>query len=133
MPTRPSKLQSNMAKPADPLDEIVRSNLKKFREDAEISQAEAAELSGIPVYNLVRYENGVTSTVPGTALRQLAKVYGHAVDDFFEPNPPAARLEERPIWWLRTTPGVEVDAEMHRDLQKTIDKANAAVRSRRKK
>lgn len=53
-----------MAKSADPRDEIVRVNLKKFREEAGLIQAEAAELSGIPIDNLRRYENGVTSNVP---------------------------------------------------------------------
>lgn len=136
MSTRSSKLQQSMAKPAkppDPLDEVVRGNLKKFREEADISQAESAELAGIPIDNLRRYENGVTGTVPGTVLRQLAKVYGHAVDDFFEKSPPPARLEDRPVFFLRTRPGVEVDFETHARLQEIIDKANREVRTRRKK
>lgn len=133
MSTRSPKLQQTMAKPADPLDEIVRGNLKKFREEAQISQAESAELSGIPIDNLRRYENGVTGTVPGTVLKQLAKVYGHSVDDFFDRSPPPARLEDRPVFFLRTRPGVEVDAETHQRLQDIIDKANREVRTRRKK
>jgi len=133
MSDRSKKLPNGMAKAPDPLDEIVRMNLKRFRDEASLSQAEAAELTGVPIDNLRRYENGITGTVPGTVLRQLAPAYGHAVDDFFEATPPPARLEERPVFFLRTRPGIEVDVETHRKLQAIIDKANQDVRSRRKK
>ena len=39
----------SMAKAADPRDELVRTNLIKFREDASLSQAQLGDLSGVPV------------------------------------------------------------------------------------
>jgi len=129
----PKRLPSSMAKPPDPIDEIVRGNLKKFREEAELTQSAAADLTGIAIDNLRRYENGVTGTVPGTVLRVLAKAYGHSVDDFFEAHPPPASPEDRPVFFLRTRPGVEIDHEAHRKLQEIVDKVNREVKPRRKK
>src|SRR5512139_2294896 len=122
-----------MAKIADPHDEIVRINLKKFREEASLSQAEAAELAGVPIDNLRRYENGITSNVPGVVLYQLAKAYGHAVDDFHQLNPPPAKLEDRPVFFLRMRPGVDIDPDTISRLQDVIEKANKDLRTKRKK
>jgi transcriptional regulator with XRE-family HTH domain len=127
------KLSQPMAKPQDPLDEIVRINLKKFREDAGYSQTIAAELSGVNLDNLRRYESGDTATVPGAVLHRLAPVYGHTVDHFFLEQPPAARIEEAPAVFLRTRPGVEIDTGQMRRLQKIVDEVNREVRGQRKK
>lgn len=136
MTDRPKKLPVDMPKPPDPKDEIFRRNLKRFREEAEISQSAAAELAGIPVYNLTRYESGATASVPVAVLRELAKAYGHTMDDFFEADPPPARLAERPVWFLRTLPGVDVDHEYRewdKRIRDIIDKANRDVRGKKKK
>lgn len=122
-----------MAKITDPHDEIVRINLKKFREEASLSQAEAAEMAGVPIDNLRRYENGVTSNVPGVVLFQLSKIYGHAVDDFHQLNPPPAKLDDRPVFFLRTRPGVDIDPDTLAKLHEVIDKANRELRTKRKK
>ena len=37
-----------MAKARDPQDEIVRQNIIKFRNEAGMSQADAADVSGVP-------------------------------------------------------------------------------------
>jgi transcriptional regulator with XRE-family HTH domain len=115
------------------MDETVKQNLVKFREEAGLTQADAAELSGVPVDNLRRYESGGTRNVPGTVLAALAKAYGHAVDDFFLDEPPPARLEEAPTIFLRTRPNVEVPAEKMRALQEQVDRVNREIRHRRKK
>jgi len=136
MVERSKKLAPVMGRPAktpDPLDAIVRANLKRFREAIEMNQRAAADLAGLPVENLRRYENGKTATVPGPVLRELGKIYGHAMDDFFERDPPVANLDERPVFFLRTRPGIEVDREMHGKLQDIIDKANRDLRTRRRK
>jgi len=115
------------------MDEIVRRNLTRFREECDLTQTDAAELSGVAVDNLRRYESGKTTNVPGTVLAALAKVYGHAVDDFFMETPPAARLDEAPTVFLRTRPGVDVPADKLRLLQEHVDRINREIRPRRKK
>lgn len=131
MSARVTRKKSDASKSIEPLDEIVRANLKIFREEAELRQADAAELSGVPIDNLRRYELGITSTVPGTALRLLSVIYGHMVDDFFQRDPPPPRLDDRPVFFLRTHPGVEVDADLLRKLQAMVDAANNEIRMRR--
>ena len=122
-----------MAKaPADPRDEIVRRNLIRFREEAGLSQAQSGDLSGVPVDAIRRYETGITQTVPGTALMELAKVYGHAVDDFFMLEPPKGKLDEAPNIFLRTRPGVEIDMDIYNEIQALIEKANK-VRGKKSK
>lgn len=120
-----------MGKPLDPRDEIVRRNLIRFREEADLSQAQAGDLSGVPVDAIRRYETGTTATVPGTVLSELAKLYGHSVDDFFMTNPPKAKLDEAPVLFLRARPGVEVDTDLYRKIQDLIDKANADMRGKK--
>ena len=127
------KAACDMAKPPDPMEEIVRANLVKFREEAGLSQSEAAELSGVVIDNLRRYESGATRNVAGTALAALAKVYGHSVDDFFSDDPPPARLDEAPTIFLRIRPGSDVPSDKLRQLQEQIDKVNREIRARRKK
>src|SRR5690606_18192564 len=126
-------LSSMAAKAVDPRDEIVRRNLIKFREDADLSQAQAGDLSGVPVDAIRRYETGVTATVPGTVLSELAKLYGHSVDDFFMSNPPKPKLDEAPVLFLRSRPGVDIDLDVYKKIQKLIDEANAEMRGKKGK
>lgn len=125
LPVRP------MGKTRDPLEEVVRRNLVAFREKADLSQAQAADLSGVPLDNLRRYER-LDSGVPATVLRQLADVYGHRVDDFYEPDPPPAKLEERPLLFLRSMPGTEIDPEVFDKVMRAIRDANAELRGKKK-
>lgn len=122
-----------MAKTEDPDDVICRRNLLAFREEADMSQADAAEAAGVALDNLRRYENGTTATVPGPVIAKLAKVYGHAAEDFYMPHPPKAKLEERPVFFLRTRPGAEIDEKTYAELLDVIDKANRESRTKRKK
>jgi transcriptional regulator with XRE-family HTH domain len=123
-----------MAKAAgDPRDELVRRNMAKFREEAGLSQAQAGDLSGIPVDAIRRYEGGVTATVPGTALSELARIYGRSIDDFFMTNPPKPRLDEAPVLFLRSRPGAKIDQETYEKIQALIDDANAKHRGKGKR
>ena len=122
-----------MAKPLDPRDEIVRRNLVRFREEAELSQAQAGDLSGVPVDAIRRYESGTTATVPGTVLSELARIYGHSVDDFFMTNPPKAKLDEAPGLERRNKTGAEIDVDTYRKIQDMIDKANTEQRGKKGK
>lgn len=119
-------------KAEDPNDVICRRNMISFREDAKLSQADAAELSGVALDNLRRYESGKTATVPGHVVAELAKIYGHSMEDFYSPNPPKAKLEERPVFFLRTRPGAEIDQKTYGELLAVIEKANRESRGKRK-
>lgn len=127
------KMIKLMAKPPESVDDIVRANLKKFRENAGYSQVDAAEASGVPYANLVRYETGKIVSVPYSVIAALGPVYGHPTDDFAKPDPPPARREDLPVFFLRTRPGVDVDSELLTRLQRVIDDANREVRGKRKK
>ena len=121
-----------MAKRLEPIAETIRVNLVKFREEAGLSQADAANESGVPVDNLRRYERGGAG-VDALVLKQLADAYGHQVDDFYSPDPPPAKLEERPVFFLRTRGGVEIDEEIYRQLLEQVQVANQRQRDLKKR
>ncbi len=122
-----------MAKAADPRDELVRTNLIKFREESDLSQAQLGDLSGVPVDAIRRYEGGITQTIPGTALSEFAKVFGRSMDDFFLTHPPKAKPDEAPVLFLRSRPGADIDLETYKKIQDLIDKANADMRGKKGK
>lgn len=122
-----------MAKAADPRDELVRANMVKFREESELSQAQVGDLTGIPVDAIRRYETGVTQTVPGTVLSELAKLFGRSMDDFFSTNPPKAKMDEAPVLFLRTRPGAEIDMDLFKKIQDMINDANTKMRGKKGK
>ena len=123
------KLQP-VARTRDPMNDLIRKNLKAFRLEADMSTDAAAQASGIPLDNLRRYETG-GSGVPSDVLFKLAEIYGHDVADFAMEHPPKANLSGRPVFHLRTTPGVDVDEKEYRRLQDIIAKTNADIRSKR--
>jgi transcriptional regulator with XRE-family HTH domain len=122
-----------MAGPKDPPGEVVRRNLVRFREAVGLSQAQAAEQSGVPVYNLVRYENGKTQKVPHTVLAQLAPVYGHTTDHFSLEKPPPANVSDRPIVYYKVAPGEHIDDDIRAQIEREMMKWNKELRFRRKK
>lgn len=116
-----------MSKAADPQQEILLANLKRFREEAGYNQQEAATAADIPIDSLRKYEKGENE--PSVfQLERLAKAYGHALQDFFMEQPPPAKLDERPAFLFRTMPGVEVDAELVAEARKFIDDLNKKQR-----
>lgn len=120
-------------RPADPRDELVRTNLVNFRTEAGLSQAELGDLSGVPVDAIRRYEGGVTATIPGTALSEFARVFGRSIDDFFATNPPKAKPQEAPVLFLRSRPGAEIDMDLYKKIQEMVDEANAKMRGKKPK
>lgn len=97
-----------VTKPTDLKKEILAANLRKFREAAGMSQQDASFAGQFPLDNLRRYEQGTSS--PGVfVLEQLAAIYGHDMGDFFNPEPPPAKLRERSPVLLRVVPGMEDD------------------------
>lgn len=114
----------------DPRDELARENLIRFREEADLSQAELGDLSGVPVDAIRRYESGTTQTIPGTALSEFARVFGRSMDDFFMTNPPKAKPQDAPTLFLRARPGAKIDMELYKKIQKLVDDANEKMRGK---
>lgn len=125
-------MRQDMGKTRDPQNDLVVERLKKFREEAGLSQDEAAQFSGVPVDNLRRYERGA-SGVPADVLRELARIYGHAMDDFYAAVPPKADLANRPTYHLKTLPGMQLDEKTHKEVMAVIERANREVATKRKK
>lgn len=73
---------------SDPAAEIIRTNLRRFREDVGLSQPEAADLGGLAVDALRRYENG-RSRINFTDLQTLARLYGRGIEEFYQTDPKA--------------------------------------------
>ena len=129
----PMTSMAKTPKPPDPLEEVVRRNVIAFREEAGLSQADAADVSGVPVYNLSRYERGETRNIPATVLHVLAEAYGRNVGDFYEPDPPPpAKLEERPAIFLRSRPDTAIDQEVYEKVMRAVRDANAELRAKKK-
>jgi transcriptional regulator with XRE-family HTH domain len=121
-----------MAASKDSPREVVRRNLVRFREAAGLSQAQAADLSGVPVYNLVRYESGKTQKVPFDALARLAPVYGHTTDHFMLEKPPAGSTEKVVVYY-KVAPNEEIDDDIRAQIEREMVKWNREIRFRRKK
>lgn len=99
----------------------------KFRGQAGLSQAEAADLSGVPLDALRRYETGISAAIPYSVVAKLAEAYGRATDHFNMPEPPAPpKRDELPVFFLRTRPGAKVDEATLRKLEAEVERANSA-------
>jgi transcriptional regulator with XRE-family HTH domain len=120
-----------VAKTRDPMNEIVRKNLRRFREEAKLTAEKVAAFAGISIDSLRRYEAG-GSGVPYDVLAKLADIYGHSLDDFRLENPPRADLKRRPAIALMQLEGVEVDPELLAKIQKLVDEANRDTRGEKK-
>lgn len=129
-------MTSAMPKSLDPDEEILIRNLKKFREDLEMKQEDAAQAADIKVDNLRRWERGET-TINVIALKRLAEVYGQTMEAFYMLEPPPPNLEGRPSYLLRTMPGVtDLPPESTARIQQIIDEENrrlAQIRDRKTK
>lgn len=114
------------------MNDVIKKNLRTFREEAGLTTNDVAQTTGIPVDNLRRYEGG-KSGVPADVLRKLADVYGHAMEHFFMESPPKADLSSRPMFHLSTLPGMDVDEKRYRDLLEIVNRTNAEIRAKRTK
>lgn len=111
-----------VSKPLDPLRLIASANFRKFREAVPLTQAEASIAAGIPIDNLRRYEQGTSFPDDPVVMLRLGRVYGHTVEDFYNPNPPPPKLDQRPGWLLRTMPGVnDLPPESTARIEKVIE------------
>jgi transcriptional regulator with XRE-family HTH domain len=123
-------MQVSMA-PLDPDEDILRTNLARFRKECELSRAELADLSGIPEKNIVRYESGETG-IAASALRAFAHVFGRDPGDFYkDPAPPPPKAEDRPKLFLKQWPGAEIPREVLDDVRGYLARANEKLRGKK--
>jgi transcriptional regulator with XRE-family HTH domain len=119
--------------PLDPSEDLVRKNLKKFREEAELSRAQLSELSDVPEKNIIRYETGETG-IPSGVLTKLAPVFGRKPGDFYEADPPPPPpLSELPVIFFKLRPGAQVPENVLTAVRKAIADANDQLRKPKSK
>lgn len=123
---------SVMAQRNDPLDDLIVRNLRRFREEAGLTQAEASEDSGVAIDNLRRYEGGRVKA-PVAALKRLVDVYGHSFDDLLEEDPPPADLTLRPPFRLILRGDEEsIPSDVLAQISQAVKDANRTVLRRRR-
>ncbi len=117
----------------EPVDEVIRKNLERFRAEAGLSQAQVADLSGVPMTNLSRYERG-ENTIPAGILPALASVFGRTPGDFYleDPGPPPPD-SELDVFFLRTRPGREVDEKVLAEVRAALRRGNDLIRKQKGK
>lgn len=120
-----------VAKTRDPLNEIVRKNLRRFRVEAKLTAEQVAAFTRIPIDSLRRYEAG-GSGVKYDVLVKLAEIYGHTTDDFGLVDPPKPDLKRRPALALMELDGVDADPAAVARIQKMIDDVNRELRDLKK-
>jgi transcriptional regulator with XRE-family HTH domain len=121
-----------MTKTRDPQAELFRRNLIAFRNESGLSQQQLADLSGVGVDSIRKYESG-TNSVTATVIANFARVFGRSPGDFYEESPPprGEHAKAPPVFFLRTLPGADIDEATFRELQQKIDEANERVRKRK--
>lgn len=126
-------MMQDVASAPDPTDETIRKNLVRFRKEAGLSQAEVADLSGVPMNNLSRYERGENG-IPSSILPQLARVFGREPGDFFraDPGPPPSQ-GDLDVYFLRTRPGIAVGDDITAEVLAGLARGNAKHKERAKK
>lgn len=125
-----TKMQTAMA-PMDPDEALLGKNLKKFREECDLSRADLAAMSGIPEKNIGRYEGGEVG-MSGSAVKMLAHVFGRDPGDFYKSTPPPPpKAEERPKLFLKQWPDVEIPREILDDVRSYIARANDKLRGKK--
>ena len=103
-------------------------NLRAFREECGLSQTEAADEIGILVESLRRYEQGRRG-IAAKMLPRFAECYGHDIADFYLERPPPAKLEARPVYFLRMRKGAAIpDQDLHSEIVRLIQAANNGAR-----
>lgn len=117
----------------DPVEEIIRANVLRFREESGLSQAQVADISGVPMNNFSRYERG-DHPFPASVIVQLSAVFGRPVGDFYASDPgPPPKVDDLDVFFLRTRPGREIDEKIAAEVREALAAANARARGRRPK
>jgi transcriptional regulator with XRE-family HTH domain len=108
--------------------DIVRRNLKRLREEAGLSQAVASYVTGIPLANLQRWEQG-RHAIDASDLKTLADAYGRSLDDFFVADPDPADAARQPVFRLLIMPGRDADPELIDEAHAVVDDLNRRNRA----
>lgn len=104
----------------DRRSELVVKNLKRFRDEAGLTQEQAAIASGVPLDRLRSWESGKVKHPAGDLLHLLAQIYGHVVDDFYQEDPPKPDFTNRVGVYLGGLP--DEDAEIVAELREYVVK-----------
>ena len=122
-----------VAKSPDLMDETIRKNIIKFREETKLSQAQVADLSGVPMNNLSRYERG-ENAVPASVIPLLAQVFGRDPGDFYKSTPgPPPDDAELDVYFLRVRPGRDEDTQVTAEIRAAIARGNEKLRKAKHK
>lgn len=116
-----------------PVEKVVARNFIQFREEAGLRQNEAADLADITFSALTKIEQGLRGMPRATTLKKFAELYARKIEHFFMQEPPPADEEElnnRPIWRVKVTPGLEADPDLDAKLQDFIKELTREQRQR---
>jgi transcriptional regulator with XRE-family HTH domain len=95
---------------ATPLrDRMIGVQLRVHRQEADLTQAELAERTGLPVSRISAYERG-RKGVPLPELEAIAAALGHQIEDYRDMDGPIGR-------WARRNQAFESLAQLPPDLQ----------------
>lgn len=111
----------HMAPREDPQDELIRANLRRFREEVGLSQPDAAARIGIALDYLAKIERGARKVPKASLLKRFAEAYGHTLDHFLQKSPPPSDPILIPVIVYKVTLSDD-DAEL------LADKLSAAQR-----
>lgn len=105
-------------------EEIARRNLIQFRQDAALSQSEAADVSGVSLATINSYESGRRGLPRLSNIKRLMDAFGRNFGDLFlESPPPLAQAVVRPFS-LRVLRGVPIPEELEQRARAAINEAN---------
>jgi transcriptional regulator with XRE-family HTH domain len=110
------------------MNDIIKDNLQRFREECGLTQEQVAVLADVPVDSLRRWES--KGGIKPAALSKLAEIYGRQVDHFMTKTPPKVEVPQHRVALVQISD--DVDPEIIRKIQKLIDQANATVRDFKK-
>lgn len=103
------------------LDEIIQSNVRRFRLEAGLTQQQLADQADISV-DAVRKWEGKRGTPDRESLTKIAPVVGRKMDDFNQENPPPPTARSLPPFALKAIPGAPDD--LRREAELFIDQLN---------
>jgi transcriptional regulator with XRE-family HTH domain len=103
---------------------LVGRNLKKFREERKLSQAQLGDLTGFPANTLATWEQGHRE--PRSAnLAVIADALGRSMDDFFMETPPPPRDVAAKAFALKVV-GEDVDEQLRQKGERMVRELNQA-------
>lgn len=118
-----------VASTRDPVADIVRINLRAFRDAMGLTQEQAAAISGLPIDSIRRWET--KGGIKLGALVRLAEVYKRDIGHFSMKEPPKIEVQKPRIALVQISD--DVDPEIMEQIQELMLKANKETRPAKKK